>query len=483
MNFSSLDFLLFFTGFFLVYWFICNRRLIWQNGFLLISSYAFYAWGDWRFLPLLIGASLFNYLLGIFIEETGNARRRKLLLLLGIVQGIGLLFFFKYYNFFIGSFNKAFAALNMGINLQSLSFIIPLGISFFTFRMVSYLLDIDKGKIKACRNWVSFFAYVAFFPSLLAGPIDKARTFLPQLEKLRIFNYDQASDGMRQILWGLFKKLVIADNCAFITNYIFDNYTDVPASSLVLGAFFYTIQVYADFSGYSDIAIGVSKLLGFSIMKNFDYPFFSQNIADFWRKWHISLTAWLTEYVFTPLTIAFRDRNKTGLILAIIINFILVGMWHGANWTFILFGLLHGIYYIPLILKGNFNKKTKMAKGKLFPSFREIFNMASLFILLMFTFIIFRSDNIGQAFSYYQLLGSKSLLRFPTTNDGITLGVTLFFILIMFIIEWLYREKDYGLQIGNIKKPWLRIGIYYLLLLVIFVFRANEANQFIYFQF
>lgn len=483
MNFTSLEFLLFFTGFFLVYWFICNRRLIWQNSFLLISSYAFYAWGDWRFLPLLIGASLFNYLLGIYIEETGNSRKRKLLLALGIVQGIGLLFFFKYYNFFIGSFNKAFAALNMGINLQSLSFIIPLGISFFTFRMVSYLLDIDKGKIKACRNWVSFFAYVAFFPSLLAGPIDKARTFLPQLEKLRIFNYDQASDGMRQILWGLFKKLVIADNCAFITNYIFDNYTDVPASSLVLGAFFYTIQVYADFSGYSDIAIGVSKLLGFSIMKNFDYPLFSQNIADFWRKWHISLTAWLTEYVFTPLTIAFRDWNKSGLILAIIINFILVGMWHGANWTFILFGLLHGCFYIPLILKGNFNKKTKMAKGKLFPSFREIFNMASLFILLMFTFIIFRSDNIGQALSYYQLLLSKSLLSFPTTNDGITLGVTLFFILLMFVVEWLYREKDYGLQIGNIKKPWLRIGIYYLLLLVIFVFRANEANQFIYFQF
>jgi len=482
MIFTSLGFLLFFTGFFLVYWRICTR-LNWQNIFLLLASYAFYAWGDWRFLPLLIGASLFNYLLGVYIEETANAKRRKLLLLLGIVQGIGGLFFFKYYNFFIGSFNKAFSALHLGINLQSLNLIIPLGISFFTFRMVSYLLDVDKGKIKACRNWISFFAYVAFFPSLLAGPIDKAKTFLPQLEKLRIFDYNQASDGMRQILWGLFKKLVIADNCAFITNYIFDNYTDVPASSLVLGAFFYTIQVYADFSGYSDIAIGVSKLLGISIMKNFDYPFFSQNIADFWRKWHISLTAWLTEYVFTPLTIAFRDWNKAGLILAIIINFILVGMWHGANWTFILFGLLHGFYYIPLILKGSIFKKTKIAKGKTFPSFREAFNMASLFILLMFTFIIFRSDNIGQAISYYKLLGSKSLLSFPTTSDGITLGVTLFFILIMFVVEWLQREKDYGLQIGNIKKTWLRIGIYYLLLLVIFVFRANEANQFIYFQF
>jgi len=482
MIFTSLGFLLFFTGFFLVYWLICTK-LSWQNIFLLVSSYAFYAWGDWRFLPLLIGASLFNYLLGIYIEETANARRRKLLLLLGIVQGIGGLFFFKYYNFFIGSFNKAFAALHLGINLQSLQLIIPLGISFFTFRMVSYLLDVDKGKIKACRNWVSFFAYVAFFPSLLAGPIDKAKTFLPQLEKLRVFHYDQASDGMRQILWGLFKKLVIADNCAFITNYIFDNYTDVPASSLVLGAFFYTIQVYADFSGYSDIAIGVSKLLGISIMKNFDYPFFSQNIADFWRKWHISLTAWLTEYVFTPLTIAFRDWNKAGLILAIIINFILVGMWHGSNWTFILFGLLHGCYYIPLILKGNFNKKTRIAKGRTFPSLREAFNMVSLFILLMFTFIIFRSDNISQAMSYYKLLGSTSLFSFPTTNDGITLGVTLFFIIVMFVVEWLQREKDYGLQISHIKKPWLRIGIYYLLLLILFVFRANEANQFIYFQF
>lgn len=482
MIFTSLGFLLFFTGFFLVYWLICTK-LSWQNIFLLISSYAFYAWGDWRFLPLLIGASLFNYLLGIYIEETRNAGRRKLLLLVGIVQGIGGLFFFKYYNFFIGSFNKAFSALHLGMNLQSLKLIIPLGISFFTFRMVSYLLDVDKGKIKACRNWVSFFAYVAFFPSLLAGPIDKAKTFLPQLEKLRVFNYDQASDGMRQILWGLFKKLVIADNCAFITNYIFDNYTDVPASSLVLGAFFYTIQVYADFSGYSDIAIGVSKLLGINIMKNFDYPFFSQNITDFWRKWHISLTAWLTEYVFTPLTISFRDWNQAGLILAIIINFILVGMWHGANWTFILFGLLHGCYYIPLILKGGLNKKSKIAKGKWFPSFREAFNMLSLFILLMFTFILFRSDDISQAIAYYKLLPSRSLLSFPTTNDGITLGVTLFFIVVMFVVEWIQREKNYGLQIAAIKSPALRIAIYYILLLIIFVFRANEANQFIYFQF
>lgn len=483
MIFTSLGFLLFFTGFFLIYWLIFNRNLKAQNLFLLLASYAFYAWGDWRFLPLLIGASLLNFCLGIYIEDASTTRKKRALLLLGIVEGIGLLFFFKYYNFFIGSFNKAFGALHLGINLQTLKLIIPLGISFFTFRMVSYLLDVDKGKIKACRNWIAFFTYVAFFPSLLAGPIDKAKTFIPQLGKLRVFEYEQATDGMRQILWGLFKKLVIADNCAFITNYIFSNYTDVPASSLVLGAFFYTIQVYADFSGYSDIAIGVSKLLGINIMKNFDYPFFSQNIADFWRKWHISLTAWLTEYVFTPLTISFRDRNQAGLILAIIINFILVGMWHGANWTFILFGLLHGCYYIPLIVRGGLNKKSKIAKGKLFPSFREAFNMLSLFILLMFTFILFRSDDISQAIAYYKLLPSRSLLSFPTTNDGITLGVTLFFIVVMFVVEWIQREKNYGLQIAAIKSPVLRIAIYYILLLIIFVFRANEANQFIYFQF
>ena len=483
MIFTTIVFFLFITIFFLLYWLVFDKNLKLQNLLLLAGSYIFYAWADWRFLPLLTGISLLNFLLGIYIEKKPGANQKRVLLLIGILQGIGGLIFFKYFNFFIASFNDAFSALKINVSLQTLNIIVPLGISFFTFRTISYLLDIDKGKIKATHNWIIFFTYVAYFPSLLSGPIDKAKTFIPQLEKKRVFDYARASDGMRQILWGLFKKLVVADNCALITNYIFSNYHDLPASTLLLGTFFYCIQVYADFSGYSDMAIGISHLLGINITKNFDYPLFSQNIADFWRKWHISLTAWLTEYVFTPLSIAFRHLRKKGLILAILLNFAIIGIWHGANWTFLLFGLLHGSFYIPLILKDTMNKKRKIAKGKIFPSLREAINMVSLFILIMFTFVIFRLNTITDAFNYYKLLFSRSLLSKPITNDGVTVTVTFIFIIIMISTEWLQREKDHGLQIDSIKSRVVRMSVYYLLFLFIFIFKANEANQFIYFQF
>ncbi len=483
MSFTTIVFFLFITIFFLLYWLVFNKNLKLQNLLLLAGSYIFYAWADWRFLPLLTGISLLNFLLGIYIEKKPGANQKRVLLLIGILQGIGALVFFKYFNFFIASFNDVFSSLKINVSLQTLNIIVPLGISFFTFRTISYLLDIDKGKIKATHDWIMFFTYVAYFPSLLSGPIDKAKTFIPQLEKKRVFDYAQASDGMRQILWGLFKKLVVADNCALITNYIFSNYHELPASTLFLGTFFYCIQVYADFSGYSDMAIGISNLLGINITKNFDYPFFSQNIADFWRKWHISLTAWLTQYVFTPLSIAFRNYRKKGLILAILLNFAIIGIWHGANWNFLLFGLLHGSFYIPLILKDTMNKKRKIAKGKIFPSLRETINMVSLFILIMFTFVIFRLNTITDALNYYKLLFSRSLFSKPITNDGVTVTVTFIFIIVMISTEWLQREKDHGLQIDNIKSRLVRMSVYYLLFLSIFIFKANEANQFIYFQF
>lgn len=483
MSFTTIVFFLFITIFFLLYWLVFNKNLKLQNLLLLAGSYIFYAWADWRFLPLLTGISLLNFLLGIYIEKKPGANQKRVLLLIGILQGIGGLVFFKYFNFFIASFNDVFSSLKINVSLQTLNIIVPLGISFFTFRTISYLLDIDKGKIKATHDWIMFFTYVAYFPSLLSGPIDKAKTFIPQLEKKRVFDYAQASDGMRQILWGLFKKLVVADNCALITNYIFSNYHELPASTLLLGTFFYCIQVYADFSGYSDMAIGISNLLGINITKNFDYPFFSQNIADFWRKWHISLTAWLTQYVFTPLSIAFRNYRKKGLILAILLNFAIIGIWHGANWNFLLFGLLHGSFYIPLILKDTMNKKRKIAKGKIFPSLRETINMVSLFILIMFTFVIFRLNTITDALNYYKLLFSRSLFSKPITNDGVTVTVTFIFIIVMISTEWLQREKDHGLQIDNIKSRLVRMSVYYLLFLSIFIFKANEANQFIYFQF
>jgi alginate O-acetyltransferase complex protein AlgI len=481
MIFNSLRFLVFFAGFFSLYWFVFSRNLKYQNLLILLGSYIFYAKADYRFLSLLICVSAINFWLGISIAR--STIYKKTLLYVGMIFGIGTLLFFKYFNFFISSFNDLFKTLDMNINIQLLNIIIPLGISFFTFRTMGYLQDVDKGKIKPTTNWIHFFTYVAFFPCLLSGPIDKAKTFIPQLERKRVFNYSLAADGMRQILWGLFKKMVVADNCSIITNEIFSNYKTLPGSSLLLGALFYTVQIYADFSGYSDMAIGVSKLLGIQVTRNFEYPYFSQNIAEYWRKWHMSLTAWLTEYVFTPLSVSFRDWGKTGLGVAIIFNFTIVGIWHGANWTYVLFGFLNGCYFIPLIIKGTLNKKKKIVKGRLLPSLPETINIIKTFTLVMLTFVIFRSENISQAFHYYTHLFSWSLFSIPVISNNHIAVISVIFWLIMFIIEWFRRDKEHGLQIDDIKRPAMRAFIYCSLIVCILLFSATDANQFIYFKF
>jgi alginate O-acetyltransferase complex protein AlgI len=485
MIFNSLAFFFFFTSFFFLYWFIFNKSVKHQNLILLLGSYFFYAWADWRFLSFLIAVSALNYFLGIYIEKENKYKR--LLVYIGLIQGIGGLVFFKYYNFFITSFNDVFHSLSINLDLRTLNIIIPLGISFFTFRTISYILDVDKGKIKATKDWVVFFNYISFFPSILSGPIDRAKLFVPQLEKKRVFIYSQAVDGMRQILWGFYKKIVVADNCAIITNQIFDNYQSLSGSSLLLGAFLYSIQVYADFSGYSDMAIGFSRLIGFNVTKNFDYPFFSQNIAEFWKKWHISLTSWLTEYLFTPLSIAFRDYGKLGLILAVLINFTIIGMWHGANWTYVLFGLLHGCFFIPLILNGTMNKKKKTAKEKLLPSIREFINMLGTFTIVLFSFVIFRVQTIAQAIDYYSRLFSRSMFSFPNITTGkLNAVVTLFFITLMFIIEWFNREQQFGIQFVGLKwSKSIRWSFYISLILMVFYFfiSSDTNQQFIYFQF
>lgn len=483
MIFTSITFLVFFTVFFLLYWFVFDKNLKLQNLLILLSSYFFYAWWNWRFLSILIGASFLNFILGIYIGKAKIPKYKKILLLIGLIQGIGMLVLFKYYNFFISSFAEAFSRLHINAGLQTLYLIIPLGLSYYTFKTISYLLDVDKGKIKATKNWIVFFAYVSFFPCLLAGPIDKARTFIPQLEKKRKFDYDTTADGMRQILWGLFKKVVIADNCATITNEIFTNYQHLPGGTLLAGAFFYTFQMYADFSGYSDMAIGFAHLIGFNVTKNFNFPFFSQNIAEFWRRWHISLTSWLTEYVFTPLSITFRDLGKAGLIFAILINFTIVGMWHGAKWTYVLFGFLHGCYFIPLILTGNMNKKIKDEKNLWRFSFVKTVNILSTFILVMLTFVIFRAGNIMHAFEYYRRLFSTSLFTISTfsTNDFDS-AATLVFIILMLAIEWAKRSKEHGLQM-SIKNPVYRWAVYACIIFIIGMFMKSYETPFIYFKF
>jgi alginate O-acetyltransferase complex protein AlgI len=483
MIFNSIPFAVFFVTFFILYWYVFKQNLKLQNLLLLLGSYAFYCWWDWRFLSLLIGSSLINYYLGIFIAKTENDKNRKFLLAIGLLQGIGGLIFFKYYNFFISSFADAFSIFNVKLEVRTLQLILPLGISFYTFRTLSYLLDINKGKIKPTADWVVFFCYVAFFPSLISGPIDRAKLLIPQLEKKRVFEYSGITDGMRQILWGLFKKMVVADNCAAITNQIFENYVNLPASTLVLGAVFYSFQLYADFSGYSDMAIGFARLLGFNITKNFNYPFFAQNIAEYWRRWHMSLTSWLTDYVFTPLSIAFRDYGKAGLILAILLNLVLVGLWHGANWTYVWFGLLNGCYFVPLIIMGTMNKKKKLGQKKILPSFSEVRNILLTFILVTISNIIFRSDSMSEALDYYNHIFSSSVFSYPLFTNRISALISLIFSCVLFITEWLQRDKDYALQLSNTKMPkFLRWSIYYAIGIVI-IWYGGYQETFIYFQF
>jgi len=483
MLFNSQSFALFFVGVFLLYWCVFSKTVNLQNIFLLLCSYVFYSFWDWRFLSLLILTSFINYALGHRIANSSALKTKKMYLYIGVVISLGMLIYFKYVNFFVASFAGLFARFGVPIDLHLANIILPLGISFFTFRTLSYLIDIHRGKIQPATDWVTFFLFVAFFPSLISGPIDKAGMLMPQLDKKRIFNADNAIDGLRQILWGLFKKTVIADNCALITNPVFDNYHTLPASTLLISIFLYTIQIYADFSGYSDMAIGVARLLGINITRNFDFPFFAQNIAEFWRKWHISLTAWLTEYVFTPLSISFRDYGKLGLVMAILINFTLIGIWHGANWTFVLFGFLHGCYYIPLIISGNLNKKKKLTKGKLLPSFKEAINMKLTFLLVMFTFVIFRSDTVAQAADIYRSLFSRSLFAVPAFQATNVVQHTFIFIIFLFAIEWWGRDGQYALaDMGNKWHPVARWSFYFAAVMLIFLF-AGSGQQFIYFQF
>lgn len=410
-------------------------------------------------------------------------RKRKghsLLFALGIVAVLGSLAFFKYFNFLVNTANDIFSHLNLHLTFNTVHILLPLGISFYTFRLVSYLLDINKGKIHASNDFIGFILYATFFPSVISGPIDRASDFLPQVQKKRTFDYAQASDGMRQLLWGIFKKIVIADNCAIMTGGIFSHYQTMPASALLFAAVIYSFEMYADFSGYSDMAIGIANLLGFRLTRNFAYPFFAENIAEYWRRWHISLTSWLTEYVFTPLSIFFRDYGRTGLVLAILINFTLIGLWHGANWTYVVFGILHSCYFIPLIVTGKFGKRKKAVKGF---SFRRLLNRIGTFCLATIAFIVFRANNLHDVFTYIMRLFSPSIFyRFKLVN-AITSIVAMICIVIMMVAEWYQRDREHALQIGFIKKFAWRAIIYFSLVLIILFFRASATQDFIYFKF
>lgn len=446
---------------------------------LLLASVFFYVWADWRFLFLIIANALLNYFLGIKIRDAQKEKSKQYILWLGVVINLGVLGYFKYFNFFYDSFADLFNLLGGNLNYSSLKILLPLGISFFTFQTLGYLIDIYNEETEPCRDLLVFSTYVIYFPKILAGPIERAQRFIPQVEVKRTFNTDLAIDGLRQILWGLFAKIVIADPCAGIVNDIFNAYQTQSGSMLLIGAFCYLIQIYCDFSGYSNMAIGVSKLFGIKLMTNFSTPFFSTNISDFWKKWHISLTSWLMDYVFTPLSFTLRKRKKKGLFISIMITFILVGFWHGANWTFIVFGILQGLFFLPMIISGTMNRSTGIAQGKNIPSLRELFQMTFMFILLSLTSVFFRAENVGQAFTYLSNIFTLSILQPPDMGQ---LMFVVPFMVFFFIMEWFSRNKQHALEIRN-RPVYIRWSLYLIIGFMVLLAYDNNPNDFIYLQF
>jgi len=483
MVFNSIEFLIFFVIFFVLYHLALKEKTKVQNILLLLASYVFYAYANWKILPLLMLTTVVFYGLGIAASDAKTDKRKSLFTLLGIVFGLGALLYFKYFNFFLSSFKSLFEMFGLQTNLHTFNIILPIGISFYTFRLLSYMIDIQRGKIFPTRNIIDFAAYVAFFPCILAGPIDRPATLIPQLQSKRIFNYPLAVDGMRQILWGLFIKVVVADNCALNVNNVFETYHNQSGSTLLLGAIFFSFQLYADFSGYSNMAIGISKLLGFRVTKNFDYPFFSQNIAEFWRKWHISLTSWLTDYIFMPLNVKWRNWGKWGMLLAIMVNFIICGLWHGASWTFVLWGFYHGLLFIPLIISGAMFKKNKLVTYKWgFPKLNVLLNILLTFSLVTLGNIIFRVGDTGQVLVYLKgIINPHSFFYFSIENRLLLKSIIP--IVCMVIIEWIGRKDQFGLEkLGTTWKPIFRYTMYYVILLLIF-FSMGGEQVFIYFQF
>ncbi len=478
MLFNSIEFAIFLPIIFVLYWFVINKNLKLQNLLIVGASYLFYGWWDWRFLSLILFSTMVDYVVGRTLGKEQNNNKRKVLLWVSICVNLGFLGFFKYYNFFLDNFIEVFTLLGKPVSVSSLNIILPVGISFYTFQTLSYSIDVYKRKMEPTRDFIAFAAFVSFFPQLVAGPIERATHLLPQFYRKRVFDYTKAVDGMRQILWGLFKKVVIADNCAEYANQIFNNSSDFNGSTLLIGAVFFTFQIYGDFSGYSDIAIGTSRLFGFDLMRNFAFPYFSRDIAEFWRRWHISLSTWFRDYLYIPLggsrgSLWMKVRNT-------FIIFLVSGFWHGANWTFLFWGALNAVYFLPLLLtKNNRNHIDIVAKGKIVPNLRDLTMMILTFAMVVFAWIFFRAESITHAFAIIKTIFSGSLFSMPAFIPKGTIAAVLVFI----IVEWMGRENEYAIElVGTIKIPIVRYGVYYLVLIAIVLLQGNQ-QEFIYFQF
>lgn len=481
MLFNSANFALFLPVVFFLYWFVTHKKLSLQNLLLLVSSYFFYACWDWRFLFLLIFSTCLDYFSALKIADAEKKSAKKFWFWTSILINLGFLGVFKYYNFFAQSLAESLSGIGFHINPGSLDIILPVGISFYTFHGLSYVIDVYKERIEPEKNFVTYSVFVSYFPLLVAGPIERATHLLPQIKVNRNFDYSKAVDGLRQILWGLFKKVVIADQCAEYANLAFNNTADYSGSTLLLGALFFTIQIYGDFSGYSDIALGVSRLFGIELLRNFAYPYFSRDIAEFWRRWHISLSSWFRDYLYFPL--GGSKGGSWSRIKNTFIIFLVSGFWHGANWTFIVWGLLNALYIMPsIVMATNRNNLEIVAKGKVFPQFNEILAMFITFGLTVLAWIFFRAESVGHAFAYLGGIFSIDFFTVPAFA-ALRTFITIGFTLLMFLIEWSGREEQFGLAKIGLSWPRFLRWAFYLYLVILIVLNSGKEQEFIYFQF
>lgn len=477
MLFNSVHFLIFLPIVFILYWFAFGRNMRLQNVLVVVASYVFYGWWDWRFLILIAFTSLWSWVFGVL--DMGHARGRGFRLALSCVINLGILGFFKYYNFFIDQTTVLLESFGIQANPTSLNIILPVGISFYTFQALSYTIDVYRKQIEPTRDPIAFLAFVSFFPQLVAGPIERATNLLPQFLRPRIFDYGKAVDGCRQMLWGFFKKMVVADNCANVANTVLNNWEAMSGFSILTGMFCFSIQIYGDFSGYSDIAIGCSRLFGIDLRRNFAYPYFSRDIAEFWRRWHISLTTWFRDYVYIPIGGSRCSRWKQ--VRNTFVVFLVSGFWHGANWTFIAWGAFHAACFLPLLLSSRNRRHTgDIERKRWLPGPKELAMIVSTFVLVLAGWLLFRAPDIMTALTWGRmiLVESGPLRSLLTSGFG---GTILLFIGIMFLVEWINRLYQYGLE-RLPKNRLLRWLVYVILANMIIVYRgAQEA--FIYFQF
>jgi D-alanyl-lipoteichoic acid acyltransferase DltB (MBOAT superfamily) len=480
MLFNSVEFLFFLPIVFFLYWFVFRGRRF-QNFLIVFASYVFYGWWDWRFLFLIAFTSLCSFASGLLIEHyEGRRKWQQIVSAINIVLNLLVLGVFKYFNFFVGNLDLLLGTMGWHLDWVTINIILPVGISFYTFQALSYSIDVYQRKIKATHDIVEFFAYISFFPQLVAGPIERATNLLPQFQKQRSFDYAKAVDGCRQMLWGFFKKLVIADNCASDVNYWWSQYDQLPSFTLLILGILFTFQIYCDFSGYSDIAIGCARLFGFNIKENFKFPYYSRSIPEFWRRWHISLTTWFRDYVYFPLGGSRCDKWK--IIRNVYIVWGISGLWHGANWTFVCWGLYHAtLLAIYNLFSINTKYKYVVAVGRNLPNVKEAIQMISTFFFAVIGWIIFRAETMPQAIDYF-----SAMLRNDFFNASVFPGKTCLLLgIFLFLVEWFQRDKQHALQFPGIKPFKYRVvrwTIYYVIIILMAKF-TGDSQTFIYFQF